>query len=85
MAGRGHPRPPFAERRALLEQAAADLPVDAPVRLSPQHQFTEWAELAVLRETAREAQAEGLMLKRADSPYLSGRKKATGGNGSSTR
>ena len=66
---------PFAERRALLEKAAADLPVDAPVRLSPQHQFTEWAELADLRETARGAQAEGLMLKRADSPYLSGRKK----------
>ncbi|HBU55031.1 MAG TPA: ATP-dependent DNA ligase [Sulfitobacter sp.] len=66
---------PFAERRALLEEAAADLPEDAPVRLSPQHQFTDWAELATLRETAREAQAEGLMLKRADSPYLSGRKK----------
>jgi DNA ligase-1 len=66
---------PFAERRALLEKAAADLPADAPVRLSPQHQFTEWAELATLRDTARESQAEGLMLKRADSPYLSGRKK----------
>jgi len=58
-----------------LEQAAADLPADAPVRLSPQHQFTDWDQLASLRETAREAQAEGLMLKRADSPYLSGRKK----------
>ncbi|MFG6518393.1 ATP-dependent DNA ligase [Sulfitobacter sp. 1A13496] len=66
---------PFAERRALLEEAAADLPEDAPVRLSPQHQFTDWDQLASLRETAREAQAEGLMLKRADSPYLSGRKK----------
>lgn len=66
---------PFAERRALLEQASADLPEDAPIRLSPQHQFSDWSTLADLRDTAREAQAEGLMLKRADSPYLSGRKK----------
>tara|TARA_R110002049_G_scaffold140930_9_gene302423 strand:- start:29579 stop:31177 length:1599 start_codon:yes stop_codon:yes gene_type:complete len=66
---------PFAKRRALLEAACADLPADAPIRLSPQHAFEAWPDLAVLRDTAREAQAEGLMLKRADSPYLAGRKK----------
>jgi DNA ligase 1 len=66
---------PFAERRSLLEAAAVDLPPDAPIRLSPQHQFGDWSALAELRLTAREAQAEGLMLKRADSPYLAGRKK----------
>ena len=66
---------PFAERRALLEAACTDLPPDAPVRLSPQHAFDDWSALAELRLTAREAQAEGLMLKRADSPYLAGRKK----------
>ena len=66
---------PFAERRALLEAACADLPPDAPIRLSPQHAFDDWSALADLRLTAREAQAEGLMLKRADSPYLAGRKK----------
>ena len=66
---------PFAERRALLEAACADLPDDAPIRLSPQHRFAHWSDLAALRTTARDANAEGLMLKRADSPYLAGRKK----------
>lgn len=66
---------PFAERRALLEAACADLPPEAPVRLSPQHQFTDWSQLGTLRENARDANAEGLMLKRGDSPYLAGRKK----------
>lgn len=66
---------PFAERRALLEADCANLPIDAPIKLSPQHQFTQWSDLADLRVTARDAHAEGLMLKRAGSPYLSGRKK----------
>ena len=66
---------PFAERRALLEQACAALPDDAPLRLSPQLTFPTWDALADQRATAREAQAEGVMLKRADSPYLAGRKK----------
>ena len=66
---------PFAERRALLEVACTDLPRDTPIRLSPQHSFAQWSELADLRDTARDAHAEGLMLKRAESPYLAGRKK----------
>ena len=51
------------------------MPKDANVRLSPQHAFDRWEQLAKLRETARAENAEGLMLKRADSPYLAGRKK----------
>ncbi len=66
---------PFAMRRKLLESACADLPADAPVRLSPQLGFDTWDDLAALRKSARNAQAEGVMLKRADSPYLAGRKK----------
>ncbi len=66
---------PFKERRALLEGACADLPGDVPVRLSPQLTFNKWQDLESKRENARAAHAEGLMLKRADSPYLSGRKK----------
>jgi DNA ligase-1 len=66
---------PFADRRALLEAACADLPPDAPVRLSPQHSFSDWDTLADLRDVARDENAEGLMLKRAGSPYLAGRKK----------
>lgn len=66
---------PFAERRALLETACAQIPDDAPVKLSPQLQFDDWQVLATQRADARAAQAEGVMLKRADSPYLTGRKK----------
>ncbi|WP_299023943.1 ATP-dependent DNA ligase [uncultured Sulfitobacter sp.] len=66
---------PFKDRRALLEAACADLPADAPVKLSPQLPFTQFSDLHAFRDAAREAQAEGLMLKRADSPYLAGRKK----------
>ena len=66
---------PFAARRATLEAACASLPPDAPIRLSPQLEFADWDELAQHRSDAREAQAEGVMLKRAESPYLAGRKK----------
>ncbi len=66
---------PFAERRALLEAALADVSPVAPLRLSPRVPFTAWDSLAKTRETARELRAEGLMLKRVSSPYLAGRKK----------
>ena len=65
---------PFAERRALLEAACAGLPLAGPIRLSPQLSFDGWDTLAALRGTARVEKAEGVMLKRADSPYQSGRK-----------
>ncbi|MDY0882945.1 cisplatin damage response ATP-dependent DNA ligase [Dongia soli] len=41
--------------------------------LSPVLPFASWEELAALRAGARAASIEGLMLKRADSPYLGGR------------
>ncbi|MEM7317717.1 MAG: ATP-dependent DNA ligase [Pseudomonadota bacterium] len=66
---------PFGQRRAQLEEALVEVPPDAPVRLSPQIAFDDWDHLARIRSGARDARAEGLMLKRADSPYLSGRKK----------
>lgn len=66
---------PFAKRRARLEALLSAVPEDAPVRLSPQLAFAAWDDLSAQRATAREAKAEGVMLKRADSPYLSGRKK----------
>ncbi|MEM8579010.1 MAG: ATP-dependent DNA ligase [Pseudomonadota bacterium] len=66
---------PFADRRARLEALAGALPPEAPVILSPQVPIPSWEALAETRAGAREAQAEGLMLKRADSPYLVGRKK----------
>lgn len=66
---------PFSARRDLLERACDALPLDAPIRLSPQLDFATWDALANLRADARTAQAEGVMLKRSQSPYLAGRKK----------
>jgi DNA ligase-1 len=63
---------PFAQRRARLESWHASA---APARadLSATIAFTSLDELASLRAGAREAGIEGLMLKRADSPYVPGR------------
>ena len=36
---------PFAERRAVLESACANLPPEAAIRLSPQHGFEAWNTL----------------------------------------
>jgi DNA ligase-1 len=65
---------PFTARRARLEAWFARM---RPPRmdLSPLVEFTTWDELEALRAGARDAAIEGLMLKRADSPYLAGRPK----------
>lgn len=65
----------MAERRATLDGMLGDLPPEAAVRLSPLIQFETWDELAEIRLQARDKRAEGLMLKRKSSAYLSGRKK----------
>lgn len=62
----------FDTRRARLESwFAAHKP--AAMALSPLLAFASPAELSALRDGAREAAIEGLMLKRADAPYLAGR------------
>jgi DNA ligase-1 len=66
---------PYDTRRDLLAKLIAGLPSDVPIRLSANQPFEDWDTLATLRETSRDRLAEGLMLKRGDSPYLSGRKK----------
>ncbi|MEQ9608021.1 MAG: cisplatin damage response ATP-dependent DNA ligase, partial [Kiloniellaceae bacterium] len=65
---------PFDERRARLEAWHAQM-APARIDLSPLLAFTAWDELQALRGTAREKSIEGLMLKRADSPYVAGRPK----------
>jgi DNA ligase-1 len=62
----------FDARRARLE-AWVENTRPARMDLSPLIAFDAHHELAALREGAREAAIEGLMLKRADSPYLAGR------------
>jgi len=58
---------PLQKRRELLESLG--------VRVSPAIVAPTWEELAIQRSRARELGSEGLMLKRLDSPYRTGREK----------
>ncbi|MEQ8858924.1 MAG: ATP-dependent DNA ligase [Pseudomonadales bacterium] len=60
-----------AVRRASLEQVA----VAAGFELSPLLAFDDWEALAAARAQARELGVEGLMLKRGDAVYETGRRR----------
>ena len=60
------------ERRARLEQLLAD---KAWATVSPRVEAANWSELAELRASARSRLVEGLMLKRMDSAYGTGRQR----------
>lgn len=65
---------PLRERRGEIETlAGGGLP--AGMRIAPLLSLEHWRELHPLRERARQCGAEGLMLKRLQSPYLSGRRR----------
>jgi DNA ligase-1 len=67
----------FGERRVRLEAFVAAL-ASPRIDLSPMQPFETWAELAALRAAPPPGDArvaEGLMLKRWDSPYQAGRPK----------
>lgn len=64
---------PFRERRQQLEMLIADLN-HASVALSPLISFSDSSSLAAFRLQSRMYAAEGLMLKRWESPYHTGRK-----------
>jgi len=67
---------PLDERRALLEALWRDSPgAHAAIALSPALAAADWGAAARMREGARERGVEGLMLKRADSPYRVGRRR----------
>jgi DNA ligase-1 len=63
---------PLETRRRHLEAWYAERPRPR-LDLSPLIPFTDWPELGRLRDGARAAGIEGLMVKRRDSPYVSGR------------
>jgi DNA ligase-1 len=65
---------PFLERRHRLE-AWYEREERPRLDLSPLIPFARWDELKELCDDARARGVEGLMLKRADSPYLAGRPK----------
>jgi DNA ligase-1 len=64
---------PWVERRARLEALMVQLPADR-FDLSALVDADDFAALARLRDGARDAAIEGLMLKRRDSAYVSGRR-----------
>lgn len=66
---------PFYERRLLLEELIKNLPQQDLLRLSPQVRVKNWDEARAFRQESRARFAEGLMLKKLDSPYHTGRKR----------
>jgi DNA ligase-1 len=72
---------PLSHRRAALESLiqqlseTADTPAAGRLRLSERLALDTWEQLEPLRQQARTAGAEGLMLKALASPYLTGRKR----------
>ena len=65
--------PLHARRQRLRDLLGAH--ADSRLVLSPDTAAATWDEAAVLRQTARGRGVEGLMLKRRDSPYRSGRRR----------
>ncbi|MGC4057368.1 MAG: ATP-dependent DNA ligase [Chitinophagaceae bacterium] len=71
---------PLQERRmrlsALLDQLHESAP-GMPMQLSPDLGCGDWDTVAAERERARETSSEGLMLKKRDSAYGTGRRKGS--------
>ena len=65
---------PLQDRRALLEKLVNTVNQPA-LKLSPAIAFTAWAELTALREQSRNNGSEGLMLKKLNSVYQTGRRR----------
>jgi DNA ligase-1 len=63
---------PFVVRRARLESWFAKQ-ARPGFDLSPLIPFSNWDELAAKRQSVADPGVEGVMLKRADSPYVAGR------------
>jgi len=64
---------PLAERRRRLSILVRD--VGPPLMISATIEAETWEELAALRKEARGRRVEGLMLKRRNSAYQTGRKR----------
>ena len=63
---------PLTERRGVLEQVFTRLP-QSHFDVSALLPVSNFEELITLRDGARDANIEGVMLKRRDSPYVAGR------------
>jgi DNA ligase-1 len=65
---------PLTERRELLKRIIENLQ-NRTLHISPEVSFNNWQELAAARTNSREIGSEGLMLKKKDSVYQSGRRR----------
>jgi len=74
-AGRDIRDTALKDRRTALKTLIDSVPGTAPLRLSTSLSFATWNDLVAARDQSRALNAEGLMLKRRDSPYLAGRKR----------
>ncbi len=65
---------PQWDRREILERIVAKTRLPF-LQISPLIPFSQWDELSVIRQRAREIGSEGLMLKRKQAIYQTGRKR----------
>jgi DNA ligase-1 len=66
---------PLSDRRKLLEDVFSKLQTKNVAFTSPVIDFKTWEDLAALRLTARAINSEGIMLKKLDSVFHTGRKR----------
>lgn len=66
---------PLRERRALLEKIVKENPTNGLIVLSEVIEFDNWAIATAERADSRKYLSEGLMIKKLDSVYRSGRKR----------
>ncbi len=64
---------PLRERRAILDALAASIGPSQPLLISPRLRHGDWSETIEARAESRRVGAEGLMIKRLESPYQVGR------------
>jgi DNA ligase-1 len=62
-------------RRSTLKNLISGIDPKYPICFNREISFSTWSELASIRQRSREKMAEGLMLKKIDSPYDIGRKR----------
>ncbi|KAA5532299.1 ATP-dependent DNA ligase [Taibaiella lutea] len=66
---------PLSYRRAALEKLLAEVGTDANLVLSLKLQCEDWEAVSMVRDKARNGNYEGVMLKRLDSVYETGRRR----------
>lgn len=65
---------PLSNRRKILEELLLSIP-QSNIFISPVVEASNWEHLAAQRELSRDINSEGIMLKKLDSFYHSGRKR----------